>query len=260
MCGIFGVFFVKPPQEQRHHEILAPLVEANLERGNKQHGYLAHNPETPLTFARRFTKPFTFDTMTELPMQAVFAHVRAPTGGSGDTNNVSEVHPYEAERLFLMMNGILINYLNPQNELRRLRYSMVDTSYLAGSINWALRDTAVQAAAAAAVKEGKDADHKVIREQLIASAVESFEGQQACIMFDKATRSFYLWRVMSTLYVGFGKDYLVFSSAKVPDVADNLLNEGTIMRLDPGTKGLYGAASFKFTTPYAAAEPASVAE
>jgi len=203
-----------------------------------------------------------------LPMQGLFVHVRTATGEVAvpgverDPDDVSEVHPYEGTKFWLMMNGILLNY--SAGEKHKMKYSNADTSYLAGAIEYSLRNSVIQAmatvAVAAAVKDSnakKWPDLMLIKEQLLAAAIEGFEGQQACVMFDKESSTFYVWRVMSTLYVGVntgaGKkgDYMLFSSAKVPGYADNLLPEGQLIRVGPEKRELHGAASFKFTTPYA---------
>ena len=227
MCGIFGIVSNSriDPAEFR------ALGQLSTARGNLGFGGLVVNRQG----CDVYRYPIPFDAM-KVPLQdAIIAlgHVRAPTGGQ--SSNIAEVHPFETRDLLLAHNGLLLNHTDfPQWRIDPAQN--VDSQVIIGGIQRHLDDGLPLAEA-------------------IKQTVEALDGQQACWLWHKPTSQIYLWRVMAPNYVSVhaAQDHhpqrLIFSSIKGP-LAQNLLDEGIIYRLDPAVLSLSEVANFAFYNPY----------
>lgn len=221
MCGIFGI--VRPAG------IPAAWVERlgqlNTARGNIAFGGLVWSPEADHVF--RFAQPFEATKIDIGAMLVVLGHIRAPTGGH--SNNLGEVHPFEATDLLLAHNGILLNHTDfPQ--WRSDPTLIVDSQIIIGGIQ-----TYVEAGQSV--------------ETAISQTVSQLDGQQGCWLWSKSIPMLYLWRVMSSLYYRYEPGCLVFSSVKC-DLADQLLPEGIVYQIDPTANYFLPVAEFEFYSPY----------
>ena len=251
MCGIFGVFYTDRAFEQLcrevsladgaqerkvvpHESLLALLAPPNLKRGNKAFGYFAWRED--LRFARRWTVPFNADALTALRMKLIVCHNRAPT--DGDADNIAEVHPYSTQFGELFMNGILLNYLDPQFEERRHHSSRVDTAYLAGNLDYHLVNGDLQSPI----------------EDAIATAVGEFKGQQACVYVERKWGETFVWRVMSTLYFGGHRKlgYSTISSTRIPGLCEEEVPQGIVYTVDRNRCLLVPRAEFAYESIYEA--------
>lgn len=250
MCGIFGVFYTDrafmqtlrevelktdaPERKVVPHEVLLSLLAPpNLKRGNKAFGYFAWRED--LRFARRWTVPFDADAITALRMKIVVCHNRAPT--DGDADNIAEVHPYSTSFGELFMNGILLNYLDPQFEERRHHNSRVDTAYLAGNLDYHL----------------VNGDPQSPVEDAIANAVGEFKGQQACVFVERKWGETFVWRNMSTLFFGSHRKlgYSLISSTRIPGMCEQEVPQGIVYSVDRNRCLLVPRAEFAHESIYA---------
>jgi glutamine phosphoribosylpyrophosphate amidotransferase len=218
MCGIFGLWGRVTAAEFAH------LGAKNQQRGNRAFGALVLAADS--LRANHFPTPFDAAQISLTGAQAVFAHLRAPTGGP--SADLRAVHPLESSDFWLAHNGLLLNdadfpqwRIDPDLKL--------DSQVILGGIQQAV-------------------DHGAATVTAIAAVVEKLQGQQACWLWDKRTAALYLWRVMSPLYVGLHADRHIFSSVAVDDLTPQLLEEGRIYQFSADQITRVG--HFSFYSPY----------
>ncbi len=224
MCGIFGLI-ASQAQPSITLSAVRRLGTRNTERGNLGFGALIMRNHD--LSAYHFTRPFDADPLPADGAQIVLGHVRAPTGGQSDS--IAEIHPFETRDLYLAHNGLLLNHAHFA-EWRIDPALHVDSQVIIGGIQHAL-------------------DAGLALTEAIRRTVEALDGQQACWLWHKPTRTIYLWRVMSPIYSGLLDGHLAFSSVK-GDSVDRLLSEGVIYRLNRAALSFDAVDQFKFYNPY----------
>ena len=230
MCGIFGIVaknFVDQDQ-------FCQLGEINKQRGNLAFGYFVGRLKSGPARSSgvdghvyRYPRPFDTLWVTQEQAQLILGHIRAPTGGQ--SANLAEIHPFEADDGYLAHNGLLLNpmdfpewHINPDIK--------VDSQVIIGGIQEQL-------------------DQGLEISQAIKHTVESLDGQQACWYWYRPELCLYLWRVMSPIYISTETDIFRFSSVK-SWLADTLLAEGIIYKFSLIDFVLTEVRNFTFHSPY----------
>ncbi len=225
MCGVFGIVSAVSVAQADFDR----LGELNKARGNLAFGGLVARWENGRFHPAPFhhNTPFDSRLVSLHNARLVLSHIRAPTGGQ--SNDPTEIHPYETADLWLAHNGLLLNH-EQFSQWRILPHSSVDSQVIIGGIQWHLTNGRSLLAA-------------------ICQTVEQLEGQQACWLWHKPTQQIYLWRVMSPIYLDQTATTLLFSSVR-PSADATLMPEGEIWRIDPLNCHIERAATFTFYNPY----------
>lgn len=225
MCGIFGIM----QQEAVDRVAFCQLAEQNEIRGNMSFGYLTgHINEMGIeTAVSRFPNPFNPSLVQLDNVQVALGHIRAPT--NGQSNALTDVHPFASSDAWLAHNGIILNHWQyPQWQLHT--DSLVDSQFILGGI-----------------QEHLSTGFPIT--QAIQATVTKLDGQQACWLWYKPTGALYLWRVMSPIYVQQTPKMFVFSSVRSAS-GMTLLKEGGIFRFQLQTMDMEQVGSFTFYSPY----------
>lgn len=207
MCGIFGVITQETSLYQLDQgKLFSELLFSNLSRGGHSIGVLSIGPESEIVL-RRVSPPgedFSFPVN-----QVLLGHDRAPTGGG---KGLLDTHPFQTDRFYLAMNGILTSYRQePEDYLG----AHVDSAYLLGAIDRTVKRSWCP--------PSEDITH----------ILNTTRGQFACWMWDRWTQNLYLWRVMSPIWVTSteGGQFLFSSIPVQPELSWKLLDEGIIYKL-----------------------------
>jgi glutamine phosphoribosylpyrophosphate amidotransferase len=221
MCGIFGIIGHTPIDPA----LYVTLGQSNTQRGNLAFGGLVGVPAAMRVF--RYADPFDASRVDLDGAQVILSHIRAPTGGQ--SRELAEVHPFETRDVLLAHNGLLLNHHD--FPAWRIDSSLaVDSQVIAGGVQHHLDDgQAIETA--------------------IASTAGTLSGQQACWLWHKPTRQLYLWRVMSSLWIGRTANHAVFSSVR-HESTPTLLDEGVIYHVDCSTLELEAVSQFDYYSPY----------
>lgn len=239
MCGIFGHIGTKADGE-----VLNSMLKSNIDRGDCGWGFAAWSP----------TKVFQYKT-SEQPHRDLYLydiallsmsmfHVRAPTNGQND--DVDAIHPFDTERFWFCHNGILVNWKG-NTLIDRWKGAAFSGPYRSLDVDSLGILAGIEALIGA----------NMLTSFAVSEVMSRLEGQAACVLWDKATRVLYLWRVMSTLYWKVIHGTFYFSSVPI-DGDGELLDEGKIYAISAAPEHnrwerspwMVEPKEFTYKTPY----------
>lgn len=215
MCGLFGQVGVL------NSEQLLQLALAAKERGALGIGYTVKDV---LAKYAGFPAELSFPSGRGI----LLGHTLAPT--NGDPITLPRVQPYQIGSLMMAHNGIVNNAVMPAK--RKEGLPNVDSAAMLANVYemWMGSNMTLQEA---------------IREN-----AEMWEGQFACWAHEMQSSMVYLWRCMSPIFYREHGDTLSFSSVNVPGVADILIPEGIVFRVNINSASLQRGPTFKYTSIY----------
>jgi len=233
MCGIFG---------SRQFHTYEKLYLNNKQRGSFAGGslYVGHNESMYIKKWEGVKQPqeLTGEYILTDSYHTYLGHTQAPTGSVREFNSKT-THPFEHGRWIVAHNGVLENH-----ELVREEYLSDSTGEYKGSV-YDCSHIPVDSAVIPALLDTiffKMADDVFA----ITEVMSTLKGTFACWMHNKQTGQTYVVRSGSTLYGDIENN--IFSSIKVPGVAEQPLDEGVIYCVTP--EGLTRVGSFHQSSPF----------
>lgn len=244
MCGIFGHI-----GDGAQTNVLTDMMTRNLDRGDRGWGVGAWS-ENESTIAKMASRPDAFISVWPATgYEMSMFHVRAPT--NGQTDDASTFHPFATERFWFAHNGVLVDWKdNPlYQQWRREAFSGLLNSVKVDSVS-------ILAGIEACARKGMGT---LVG---ISTVMSQVEGQAACVLWDHAEETLYLWRVMSTLYYKVIDNVLYYSSTSILGGGE-MLPEGKIYSIgthwrarrtsrsdEEDSPWAWAPREFKYTTPY----------
>jgi glucosamine 6-phosphate synthetase-like amidotransferase/phosphosugar isomerase protein len=231
MCGIFG---------SRDFQTYEKLYINNKRRGTFAGGSIYAKPSGDL-YLKKWEGVSDVDEMTGeyawvSEYDTYVGHTQAPTS-STRTYSDKTTHPFEHGWWIVAHNGVLENDQYIRKEFLQESYgecsgSMFDTSTLPvdSAVIPALIDTLYVGSDLLAIKE----------------SLENLKGTFACWIYSKRTYQTYIARSGSTLFGDV--DNSVFSSVKIPGLANDELEEGVIYCMTK--EGLTNVGTFNHSSPF----------
>lgn len=198
------------------------LGEQNTRRGNLGFGAWLDKGGV-----YRFPQPFDAAKIPVQTASIALGHIRAPTGGQ--SSRLADLHPFQHENLWLAHNGLLLNH-RAFSDWRLALDTAVDSVTILGGI------------------VANQKQHTL--PQAICTTAGQLEGQQACWLWDTATQTLYLWRVMAPIYTQASPTQFLFSSLRPASGHSTLLAQGTVYRLRYPTLALESVGTFDYYNPY----------
>jgi glutamine---fructose-6-phosphate transaminase (isomerizing) len=192
MCGIFGTITNNKVSESK----VKTLAKYSMIRGKDSSGIIYFNKGYKIT-RNNFEISQTLKSRDWRKSSLIFGHSRLITNGMTDNQ------PVYRDRISLLHNGIIVNeseFWNSNNEFNRL---------------YSIDSEAIIVAALAYLKRNKD------RNGLVRYILSKCEGAISAVLFLHEFGEVYLFTNTGSLYYGFSKGNVYFSSEEYPLIKIN---------------------------------------